>query len=36
LVTQVEHDGQKKKKRKEDFQNIKSDEEDNASEESTV
>jgi hypothetical protein len=34
LVTQVKHDGHKKKKRKEDIQNIESDEEDSASEES--
>jgi hypothetical protein len=34
LVTRVEHDGKKKRKIKEDVQNIESDEEDNASEES--
>jgi hypothetical protein len=34
LVTRVEHDGQNKKKRKEDVQNIEIDEEDNASKES--
>jgi len=34
LVTQVEHDGQNKNKKKEDIQRIESDEEDNTLEES--